>query len=208
MYAERPPRAELRGHVACVWFESGNARDHVLPDGFVDLIFGRSLWVRGPDTCRHSVSYQPESTFVGIRFRPGAAPSVLGVSASELVDARVFLRDLWGPVADELAERMSVARDPAAVLEDEVARRAGTTDPAVDAVVRHLERGGSSLGLPVRIGLSERQLRRRTRAAVGYGAKTLERILRFQRFLALAGSRPLAQLAPLAGYADQPHLTR
>jgi AraC-like DNA-binding protein len=47
--------------------------------------------------------------------------------------------------------------------------------------------------------------------ALGYGPKTLERILRFQRFRALAARRPylgLAELAAVAGYADQSHLTR
>jgi AraC-like DNA-binding protein len=59
------------------------------------------------------------------------------------------------------------------------------------------------------LGLSERQLRRRFVDAVGYGPKTLARILRFQRFLALAGSgEDLARLALAAGYADQAHLTR
>ncbi len=64
-----------------------------------------------------------------------------------------------------------------------------------------------------RVGLSERQLRRRTHAAAGYGPKTLQRILRFQRFVRTARRRapdrrtwPAA--AAMAGYADQPHLTR
>ncbi len=57
------------------------------------------------------------------------------------------------------------------------------------------------------MGLSERQLRRRFHAAAGYGPKTLQRVLRFRRFL--AGPRgDLARAALEAGYADQPHLTR
>ena len=62
------------------------------------------------------------------------------------------------------------------------------------------------------VGLSERQLRRRSHAAIGYGPKTLQRILRFQRFVRLldASARPpdLASAAALTGYADQSHLTR
>jgi AraC-like DNA-binding protein len=60
------------------------------------------------------------------------------------------------------------------------------------------------------IGLSLRQLRRRCHAAVGYGPKTLQRILRFQMFVSLV-DRDRADLATLAaqtGYADQAHLTR
>ena len=60
-----------------------------------------------------------------------------------------------------------------------------------------------------RSGLSERQLRRRFVDAVGYGPKTLARVLRFQRFLALAAhGRDLGASALDAGYADQAHLTR
>jgi len=57
------------------------------------------------------------------------------------------------------------------------------------------------------LGLSERQLRRRCAASAGYGPKTLQRILRFRRFLALEGG-DLARRALDAGYADQSHLTR
>ncbi|MFS4516626.1 helix-turn-helix domain-containing protein, partial [Delftia tsuruhatensis] len=56
-----------------------------------------------------------------------------------------------------------------------------------------------------------RSLRRLCHAQFGYGPKTLERVLRFQRLLALARSdrqAGLAALAAEAGYADQAHLSR
>jgi transcriptional regulator GlxA family with amidase domain len=61
--------------------------------------------------------------------------------------------------------------------------------------------------------ISERQLRRRFESATGLTPTTLQRILRFQRFLALAWIRAqpstqVAQLAVEAGYADQAHLSR
>jgi AraC-like DNA-binding protein len=60
------------------------------------------------------------------------------------------------------------------------------------------------------LAISERQLRRRFHAAVGYGPGTLARVLRFRRFLSLLdrGGDDLAGLAFDAGYADQSHLTR
>jgi methylphosphotriester-DNA--protein-cysteine methyltransferase len=63
------------------------------------------------------------------------------------------------------------------------------------------------------IGLSLRQLRRRCHAAVGYGPKTLQRVLRFRRFVSRVdeggpAARDLAIVAAEAGYADQAHLTR
>ncbi|GIJ28456.1 hypothetical protein Vqi01_36180 [Micromonospora qiuiae] len=61
----------------------------------------------------------------------------------------------------------------------------------------------------VRCGLSSRQLQRRCNTAFGYGPKTLHRILRLQRALALARSgQSLATVAAEAGYADQAHLAR
>ena len=60
------------------------------------------------------------------------------------------------------------------------------------------------------IGLSERQLRRRFEAAVGYGPKRLGRVFRFQRLLDLVhashGRAVWSQLAIAAGYADQSHM--
>ena len=65
------------------------------------------------------------------------------------------------------------------------------------------------------VGLSLRQLRRRCHAVVGYGPKTLQRVLRFRRFVSRVDAVPetpdvldLAALAAEAGYADQAHLTR
>ena len=58
-------------------------------------------------------------------------------------------------------------------------------------------------------GLGARGLHRRSLAAFGYGPKTLARVLRLQRALALArGGVPLAETAARAGYADQAHLAR
>ena len=224
-YREWLPRPELRRHVACVWTErsreSGEQhRDRVLPDGFMDLIWGRRLWVRGADTRAHRISYPPGSTFVGIGFRPGAAVTVLETPASELVDGRVALSEFWGDAAEDLAERLGQARSleaAAGLLEQAVwerAARASLPDVAVQAVVARVGRDAARLHvgkLAEELGLSERQLLRRCLRALGYGPKTLDRILRFQRFRVRAKSEPrlgLARLAALAGYADQPHLTR
>lgn len=67
-----------------------------------------------------------------------------------------------------------------------VARSAGEPDPLVSEAVRNLmpwHRSGTA-ALPVLLSISERQLRRRCRAAVGVGPKELHRILRLQGFVA------------------------
>jgi AraC-like DNA-binding protein len=57
--------------------------------------------------------------------------------------------------------------------------------------------------------MSSRQLQRRCGTAFGYGPKTLARVLRLQRALALARrGRSFANVSATAGYADQAHLSR
>jgi transcriptional regulator GlxA family with amidase domain len=62
------------------------------------------------------------------------------------------------------------------------------------------------------IGVSERQLHRRFSAAIGYGPKTFQSVMRFQRLLKTArekgAEQSLADLAANVGYADQAHMTR
>jgi AraC-like DNA-binding protein len=222
-YREFAPPAELGRHVASVWIErwsDGLYRDRVAADGFVDLIWGRHLWVRGPDTHAHSVGYGAGSTFLGVRFNPGAAASVLDVAVNELVDRRVPLVELWGRAAHDLTDRLAATRSPAEAARTltagvvERTRVSAPPDAAVAAVVAALRRGRPRqrvADLADSVGLSERQLLRRSRAALGYGPKMLDRIFRLQRFGALAARTPAlgsARLAAMAGFADQAHLTR
>jgi transcriptional regulator GlxA family with amidase domain len=122
-----------------------------------------------------------------------------------------------GRAAVRLAERLDAAATPegaAATLAAAVAQRLPPPDD-LDALVRAAALRAATPRVPVEalgagLGVGERQLRRRFDDAVGYGPKTLQRVLRFQRFLALAeqDGRDLAALAFAAGYADQAHLTR
>ena len=82
-------------------------------------------------------------------------------------------------------------------------------DPAVPALLR-LARDGARVGaMAEAIGLTERQLHRRCLAAFGYGAKVLQRVLRFDHAMRLArGGGELADVAYATGYADQAHLSR
>lgn len=54
--------------------------------------------------------------------------------------------------------------------------------------------------------MSERRLHRRAVAAIGYGPKTLARVARLRRLVAL-GDGPLASRALDAGYASQSHMS-
>jgi len=192
----------------------------VVPDASIDIVWpaGQPLHVAGPNTGPVPFLVPPGTTIVGVRFRPGKGPGGLGVPASDLLDERVPLDAVWsGAGVRRLQEAGGDRGDKLrlVVLLEELERRlagARPEDAAVDAVIRWAVAGSQgSRPVATDLGVSNRQLLRRFRARVGYGPRTLLRVLRFQRFLTLASHMPgagLAQLAAEAGYADQPHMTR
>ncbi|MFC4051556.1 helix-turn-helix domain-containing protein [Actinomadura syzygii] len=197
--------------LACAWTAALPAdaepfTQRVVPDGCVDVMWSPSgILVAGPDTGPIPAVMPPGHTVAAVRFGPGTAPPVLGVPADAIRDARLPLRDLWGDEADRLADAVAAADDPLGTLVAAVRARIRPADPIVPAVLAGLA-GGSVRDVADDLGLSERQLRRRSLAAFGYGPKTLQRVLRFQRALALArAGEPLAGAAFAAGYADQAH---
>ncbi|WP_328493228.1 helix-turn-helix domain-containing protein [Streptomyces sp. NBC_00414] len=214
-YRERASR--LAG--AVVWTRTAVPGDSapVLPDGCMDLLWteGR-LFVAGPDTRAYvSEADGPGGVtrYAGVRFFPGTAPSYLGVPAHELRDRRVDLADLWGGGAvRRLTERVDAAGDPAAALEAVAVRRAADAeppDPRLRAVVAALSAGAAVASTAEEVGWGERQLHRRALVAFGYGPKMLARVLRLQRALALVrGGAAAAEVAVVAGFADQAHLAR
>jgi AraC-like DNA-binding protein len=224
-YRELAPPRDLGEHLLCRWVLRPGARrrrrDVVLPDGCMDLIWrpGRGAVAAGPDSGPAPVTRRPGATVVGVRFHPGAGAAIVGLPAEELRDLRVPLAELWGDAGRRLEERLDETTSPEErleLMEGELRRRAaavGRPDRLVARAVALLRRPDSP---PIRrlaeeLAISERQLRRRFRFAVGYGPKTLARVLRFQRMLAMArdgaGRGDLARLALAAGYADQSHMT-
>jgi AraC-like DNA-binding protein len=227
-YRERRPAPAVAPEVATVWVQfvapGGDTYTHrTIPHGAVELscaIGGLPEFV-GPQTVPRVETLAPGTTVVGVRFRLGAAPSVLGLPASELVDLKVAADEVWHGAAAELGERVAAASSPAqasAILEAAVlahAAEAPGPDPVVAEVAQRLLPGRADdvADLPAALFISERQLRRRVQSGIGLAPKVVQRMLRFQGFLALAHLREgdpaeLAMLAAEAGYADQSHLTR
>jgi AraC-like DNA-binding protein len=226
-YRERLPAPQLADQVSSVWIQQvaaeGEAYEHrTVPNGSAEISYALGsdvVEVTGPHRQPRVGHLAPGTTVVGIRLRPGVAPSILGPPTSELVDQHVEVDRLWGRPAATLTEQLDEAGSPdaaARLLEDEVIRRSAggdDADPLVRAALARLQPwrpddvGTWAAGLYI----SPRQLRRRFVAALGFGPKKFQRILRFQGFLALAQGRRgvrLARLAQEAGYADQAHLTR
>jgi AraC-like DNA-binding protein len=227
-YRELAVGSALRQHFVCLWVQAIGAGQRsfpqrVLPDGCIDMVWiGEAEPVAvGPATRTFTADLPPGALVVGARFRPGSAPSLLRVPASAFLNRETPLRDVWGRATSELSARMVEAGSveaKLAILEEALTERVMSGAPSDDLVgeaVGWLARrpAGRVHDLSRLLGLSSRQLQRRFRDAVGYGPKTLQRILRLQRVLALAEGQHgrachLAALALEAGYADQAHMTR
>jgi AraC-like DNA-binding protein len=226
-YREYVSPAALRPFLVCAWtleIAAGDRqhRQRVLPDSCTDIVWvGESPpFVVGPMT-QSALAVSPAgTTLVGLRLRPAVAARVFGVAAHELADRHVPLDQVWprDAVADA-SNRVIEQRDTVGrvrVAQSLLARFRHSfrgADPLVQHAVSLLYPGRDQRieRLARTVGVSERQLRRRFVDSVGYSPKLFQRILRFQRLLTLAKqdeSARLDQLALLAGYADQPHMTR
>jgi AraC-like DNA-binding protein len=225
---ERRPPPSLARHVVCTWIQAVSPRSTAFthrkaPNGSVEIVCvpGSMPRVLGPQTGPVEHALAPGTTILGVRLRPEAASSVLGMPTPTLRDLAVDADELWGDRAHALQELVGSAssdRQAASHLERAVAERlagAPGPDPVVAPAVLPLMSGRRAdvASLASSLCISERQLRRRFESAIGLTPKTLQRILRFQRFLALAWIRAqpstqVAQLAVEAGSADQAHLSR
>lgn len=213
-YSELAPPAALAPWVQCAWQRSGDGAGpvRVVPDGCIDVVWteGAGTQLVGPNTRAFLVALAPGTRVAGVRMHPGAAPALLGVDAAELRDGRVAVEDVWGDDGRRLATSLHERDDPVAVLIEQLALRASRAarpDALVETAIARLgDRRVDIAALCRELAVSERQLRRRFEAAVGYGPKRLARVLRLAR--ALDGARAglvLGRVAADAGYADHAH---
>jgi AraC-like DNA-binding protein len=219
-YRELAPPTGLRRALACLWVRvvppDADAPVRILPDACSDLIWrsGTGAFVAGPDTGPVIGPATPGSVFVGARFRPGAGGPALDHPLHELRNRRVHVGDLL----PALARRLDPELTPEEALRQVALAAAELTqarppDDLVGAAARRLhDPRARSAAVAVELGVNERHLLRRFHESVGYGPKTLHRVLRFRRFLgrldAADGDADLAGLAAECGFSDQAHLTR
>lgn len=212
------------------------AREQVLPSGCLHLVIrldGPPLRLIDPDNGRvsepgsavvagirdrfHRKQAAAGIATVGVQLHAGAARALFGVSAAEIAGQHLPLDALLGSQADRLREQLQAAEGPAQRLDRLaswlIAQRVNTADPhpAVLATLAGLRAGDSIAEVVRSSGFSHRYLAARFLDAVGLTPKRFQRVLRFQRALAMAHARPMrawADIAHSAGYSDQAHLSR
>ena len=206
-YRDFPPPPHLGELVERAWVVDGPPEPvRVLPDGCMDLIrMSERIVVAGPDTTAF-LNPRGREAFVGLRFRPGALPRLLGVPAAELRNSRVPLTDL----GVKCARDRSLVELATALASDEMAKETAPWSlRQLSYITKSLGSGAAVADVARNVGWSSRTLQRQCTAVYGYGPATLRRILRFRRAVRLLDDgTSSADAAAEAGYADQPHLHR
>lgn len=227
VYREFEPPPTLKTHLVCFWTQSINRLQgaylhRVLPDGCLDIVFVNDgpPSVVGPWTESFIARLAPGTNILGVRFIPGRAIAFLGLPASEVVNKSVLLSSLGRNPAGDACNQVACASSPSLrrqSLEAALLRVLGSVKPvdhstiaAITWLARHPR--GRIRELSQWLGLSNRQLQRRFTAAVGYGPKMFQSVLRLQRLVSLShrvtDKLNLAARSWEAGYADQAHMTR
>jgi AraC-like DNA-binding protein len=174
--------------------------------------------VHGPQSRYYLAGPKPTGMVVGASFLPGMAAPILGESLLELRDRHVSLEELWGYRGLELHERLAAIADPAAIcraLEAELLARMRRPLLIHPAVAYALRPGASSLqprveAIQKQSGYSPRHFIELFHSAVGLTPKHYYRVRRFSDALSrlARGDAKLADVAAVAGYSDQAHLSR
>jgi AraC-like DNA-binding protein len=225
-YREYPPSPDLREIVACHWLSvvgpcKVGVHTPIIPDGCSDIMLydADEPQVVGPDTRVRQAELREGLLITGLRFLPGAWRVVFGCSARVLLDGQARLRDLR-TVSTQFVDALNFAdtlQQRQALLEGWV--RQSMLDVSADDRLLLLACRRLSLDAQLSVGVlakhlgwHPRTMHRQFLAACGYGAKHLQRVMRVQ--IALQAARPgshvrsLADLAFVAGFADQAHMTR
>ncbi len=226
-YREFLPPAALADHFVCFWTQAisgsqGVYEHRVLPDACIDIVLvnDEPPVVVGPWTVPLLAQLPAGSSITGARLHPGRASCLLGMPASELLNQTMPMAAVKGAMRNIRLEK--VIEQPNATARRSVLgqlllpslEHSAPFDQTVLAGIRWLSRRphGRIEQLSRWIGISERQLHRRFSAAIGYGPKTFQSVMRFQRLLKTArekgAEQSLADLAASVGYADQAHMTR
>jgi len=216
-YREHSPSPPLRGLVESYWSFSGSydGVKRVLPDGCADLLLDRKtgkILVVGTMTRALLYDGRGEQDLVAVRFRPGGAGALLGLSMSACVDISAPWDDR---AADELLERAGEAT-PSELrreLDELLLGRLAAVSTAAHRRAALAQRCLDSPDIAVsalaeQLGVSRQHLGREVLSATGVRPKVLARIGRLCRATkAIAdGHRPSVDTALDAGFCDQSHM--
>ncbi|MFF0082237.1 helix-turn-helix domain-containing protein [Streptomyces canus] len=168
-----------------------------------------------PAICTHPGGQEA----IRVEFTPLGGYRLFGLPMSELTNLAVGIRDVLGPEAGVLVERMAATPDWAArfdLLDAALLARLEYGPLPTPEVARawHVL-AGSAGAVPIariaaEVGWSQGYLTRRFTQQIGLTPKTSARVLRFRHAVALLGrgATSLTEISTACGFYDQAHLNR
>jgi AraC-like DNA-binding protein len=225
----RRPGPPLARFVESIWLYDGYKPDHMeevhLPDAGIQLVVDlrssrAAAGIVGPSSRPFPMTTDCQFSVLGVQFRPGGAPAVLGLPTRGMLDQTIALDCIWGPRAVEFEERLHHACSPRKRLEIAEAflgsaiRDDLSPAPPVALAAQKLGRSGSA-GVVTRLArhmdVAPARLMQQFEDAVGLKPKLFQRLHRFQRAVRLihgGREKSFAGIAIEAGYFDQAHFAR
>lgn len=225
------PSQPLSDFVESFWFHEDydlpHKKERRLPSGTAELVFNLrhdphqdfgGAVLCGPFSESFILQTSPQSSLLGVQFKPGGALPFFSLPASEFHNIQVRLSELWRVQAEELRVRLLSAQTVEAkfrLLEQFLFARVTPTARLHGAVSFALDKFQSAphdctvSHVVERAGLSQQQFIRLFSKQVGLTPKLFLRLLRFRRVLHIAGEQRQVNWADLAldsGYFDQAHL--
>ena len=244
LFRSYKPVPPLSDFIENFWLYDGyscsHAHERIFPTGRFELVFNlrndelriyedsestlcsrySGALVSGPYNGFFVTDRAEGASVMGVHFRPGGAFLFLGLSSYELANAHTDLATIWGRHAEEIRERLAVARSSGhrfRLLENALlSRLRGPLEhhPAVSLALDGLRSENSHAvvrKLTREAGVSDHRFIDVFRSEVGLSPKLFHRVQRFQRVLIQVRRLPepeWEQLALEAGYFDQSHLIR
>ncbi len=236
------PAPPLNEFVELFWyyvdFSPDHDREHVLPDGTFELIINlqetpRKLfhgtdtdeydpfkrgWISGTQSKFLVIDALPNSSMIGVHFRPGGVAPFLGLPANELAGRVVELDAIWGNAVWEWRDQLLAVKTSVkkfAVLEHLLLQRLAESrkcrGPAIGwALQRYMAEPSVQTITSVsgRLGFSHKHFIDLFRRETGLTPKLFCRIRRFQQALTEVQARAEIDWADVAyrcGYFDQSH---
>jgi AraC-like DNA-binding protein len=156
---------------------------------------------------------------IRVEFTPLGAYRLFGMPMSELTNLAIEIRDVLGPEAGMLVERLAATPDWAArfdLLDAALLARLGRgPEPAPEVGQAWRLLSGSAGTIPIariaaEVGWSQGYLIRRFSQQIGLTPKASARVLRFRHAVAMLsrGSASLTEISTVCGFYDQAHLNR
>lgn len=237
-YAEVEVPDRLSQHVQAIWKLRGRADSDapqpIIPDGCVEIVlnFGDPVLEHRAGRVNVQPTYLVAGQMVaptvvtptgtidmwGIRLRPGAACSLIGVAGCDLIECTYQADELsssFGAVFAAIGERPAVQREDAIVeMLTRAVARAGQLSVDIGTLVEYARNARGELSVRAMAewsGWSMRRVQRVFAQHVGFGPKLLMRLGRFQKALAMSRRKPQPPWAAIAvrcRYYDQAHLAR